>query len=89
MVAEREVAPGVRISPSLGSKELGVGRRVPATQSRAPRTERAASFESDKPQKLHDTNTFFPPLYPFCHFATPERRKIQDPKSKWESDVLA
>ena len=74
---------GRRISPSLGSTELGVGWPVPTTRSSARKTERAASCDPDKPQKLHDTNTFFPHCIHFAHFATPERRKIQDPKSKW------
>ena len=49
LVAERGVAPGVRISPSLGSTELGVGLPVPTVRLSVRGTERAASFESDKP----------------------------------------
>ena len=75
--SEREVARGVRISPSLGSTELGVGLPVPSGRLMAPRTERAESLEPDKPQKLHDTTSFFPHCIHFAHFATLYRRKIQ------------
>ena len=32
---------------------------------------------------------FFSHCIHFAHFATPERRKIQDPKSKWKQKTLA
>ena len=59
------VLHGRRIAPSPGSKELRVGFPVSGTQLPTRTPERAASFESDKPQKSHDTThiTAISPIY--------------------------
>ena len=50
LVAEREVARGVRISPSLGSTELGVGLIAVKAQSHRLTTKREAPCDPDKPR---------------------------------------